>query len=184
MEPTKVCAVCQERKPWSSFYIIHTGSPRWACRACETSLAAKRLRDRRKHDPERFRSRQRERYYRNRQNPEWVAARREYNRVQAERRRRARGVPERGQRGPSNLPVKNPLEFVDAAPFSSWLQGVMKRDGIGTTELAARLEMPDNLRQWINGTRKQVSVSVVDAALCAEGGSVFSDLYPEWVGVA
>lgn len=169
MEPTKICSRCWERHPWSNFYTAGRGYLKSYCKPCDH---AKR-REIRAADPEREARWAREYYARLMSDQKRHAQMREGQRFAFRRRC---GVVRIAR-------PKKTVEHVDAQSFVSWLQGVMERDGIGTTTLAKRLGMPDNLRQWINGTRGMVSVAVVDAALCAEGGSVFADLYPDWVGV-
>lgn len=182
MEPTKVCSICNDRKPWSAFYPAPTGSPRWACIKCETAAAAKRLRDRRKANPEPFREAQRRRYRENRQNPEWVAERRDRDRRRAERARRAKGVPERAKRGPSNAPLVS-RESVDAGPFREWMRYIMNRDGVTASTVGDEYGVPSTIMRKIErGDQERVEVSTVERALMNEGSMTLMDLYPELYG--
>lgn len=185
MEPTKVCTVCQERKPWSAFYTTRTGNPRWACAKCECALAAERLRRRRQENPEPFRTAQRERYHKAKQDPEWLAMRRDYGRLAADRRRRKRGIPERSKRGPTHG-LKDPSrETVPAAPFAAWLASTMKTTGLTYVQIGELAGVSERrLRAYAHGEVKQADLSIVERVLLWDGDTTLIELYPELFEVA
>lgn len=169
VEPTRVCARCKVRKPWSAFTPRtrwEDGSPRTViayCRPCANAKrkacyerhpgskaeACRRYRERLQTDPERW--------------EEYQDKQRFYARVWALR-----------HGGNVGKFTRLPDEHVDAAPFVAWLRTI----GSSSTEIARRTGLnARSIRAWLNGERSEVSIGTVDRA-CLHADFDLNDIYP------
>lgn len=184
-EPTKTCLgpLCNGvRKPWSDFYRTSTGNPRWVCKLCESHIAAERQRRHRAEDPERVRAQARNGYHRRKADPEWLGARRDYQRAAMDRYRRARGIPEGAKRGAMKGEGSSGGLW-PAEQFAAWLRMVLDRDSVPIATLAVRFALPERrLRAIVNGETAMTELSTIERALVHEGARL-EDVYPEMDGV-
>lgn len=174
-EPTKVCARCKTRKPWSQFY----AKVRWPdgtirqpfayCKDCHRQRARAWHAHRYATDPEftqRRRQAARARYRRLQKDPEWYAIeldrKREWQRKRRQSRRRLAKLP---YAGGATLP---------AEPFAAWLLTL----GADSGAIGGACGLPPaQVRRYLDGTYQQVLTDVVDRA-CLRAGHNINDLYP------
>lgn len=172
VEPTKVCARCKQRKPYSAFSTRtrwEDGTPRTVIAYCRPCANAKRKENYRKHPESKGEAcrRWREKV---KQDPERVADYREkqriYNRMWHLRHGYRVGRLTRIGGSPS----------VDAAPFVAWLQTL----GTSSREIAEACGMADGtVRALLRGDRVSVYLDTVDAALLhANTLTTLDELYP------
>ena len=112
-------------------------------------------------------------------------ARREYQRVLMNRRRRAAGVPKGVERGPTNAPTPDERETVSSVPFAEWLREVLDRDKSSIHDLEMRFGIADRtLRLILNGHTERVELATVERALVADDTITLRELYPDWYEAA
>lgn len=161
-EQTKVCTLCQECKPWSTFHAKvkwEDGTmrqPQSRCKPCQAAAA--------KPNRKRYRSYDKTYYWRIRNDPAAYADRLE---VQRFHYRGRHGVTHIGKREPDS-------ELLPVEPFAEWLRT------LGDTDTARGRECglgPRTVYAYRHRERGGVSIDVVDRA-CIEAGAQLADLYP------
>ena len=169
-QPTKVCARCKERKPWSEYHAKTKWpdgtmrTPQGYCKACRRVAVS----EWRAANPERNREHERRAWQALRSDPERLATRREYNRQQM---RRARGY--KTERTQHRSPVgQSPT--LDAAPFAAWLRTLGDTPGEIATVTGLNQRKVFGL---LRGEMTRIRLDTVDAACCRAGAHI-DDLYP------
>jgi hypothetical protein len=148
-------------------------------------------------------ARQRENYRRRREDPEWLAGRREYERIYTQAKRRDQGVAERNWRrgGERDKGKGSYADAVDAGPFIEWLdRWIARQDRMRTSTVDSfdrRIAGLDELAE-LAGTHPRslyraretgrISITLVDRVLVAAGADVmlihlYPELYPDVVPV-
>lgn len=179
IEPTKVCAKCKARKPWSEFWAKakwEDGTmrqPHARCKDCWRERTRKRARDRRQRDPDTVRAADRERYRRNRRDPDWAARRRVITR--RAKRKQMDIPPERWR--VLEVDVER-MTWLPIGPFREWLGAECDRRG--TVVVAEILGVQERqVWRWLHES-EQVDVDRADAAFVAVGEPyLLIELYPE-----
>lgn len=172
------------------------------CRTCATVV--KRLRN--GHKPKEFKggrmtgealnARQRELYRKRRNDPNWLARRREYLRIYGHAKRREQGLPERQY--PDTSPRAEPYsgqasESVPSGPFIEWVdrwrakqdemrggENVSYERPVASLEDLAELAGCSAKAFWRARHEGTVSLSIVDRVLVAAGGdTMLWQLYPD-----
>lgn len=123
-----------------------------------------------------YRAYQRRRYQKSKKDPKKVEARREYQRIYAEVRRRQRGIEPRVMKKERKLKKEN----VDAAPFAEWIEWYTKSHLMTLRELASISRISESTLSKIkNGDRGEIGLGSVDRVLRAvDRGPDLDDLYP------
>lgn len=179
VEPTKVCARCKERKPWSQFNAKAKWpdgtmrQPHSQCRACRREHSQQWHRRKRLADPEWAQARRQRAYRSLRADPErWAATlarsrqwSREHYGYRVIKSRYDRPTHHRG--GGAGL---------DPRPFAAWL-ATLGRSAEAISHVVG-LEAAQ-VRKYLNGERQTVTLDVVDRALLnANTLTTLDDLYP------
>lgn len=183
-EPTKVCADCKTRKPWSEFHAKvkwddgTMRQPLAYCKECQRARVrvyhAKKRKDR-----EWTRIRNRRTWAKIKSDPERYGAELERTRAFHARERRQRGAAERPRCSSRFRAQRNTSCLVAAAPFREWLRDVLERDEATIVDLAARFGIQDRrLREILNG-QPTVELATVERALIAEGVETLMDIYSD-----
>jgi hypothetical protein len=133
--------------------------------------------------PEQVRARARERYQERRKDPEWLASRREYERIYQEAKRRAAGIP-RDERRLAKRDIC-PDFLISAVSFALWLDSRIDDYGGSWDDFAAACEVSPRAlyRYRFDGeAQPHVRSDFVDGCLLAEGSTTLQMLYPHLFG--
>lgn len=171
--PPKFCPACGFNRPRSDFYgVRHANGQIYALALCVKHNKQRVIAGQQAHPEHAAAVKQRSRE-RRRQDLEWVATNRVYQREHARKRR---GItPDRFRASPSTTPiVSGSSPTYDAAPFIAWLLTLGETPAdIAAVCGIARPQVYDYLR----GRNTTVTLDVVDRA-CMRAGADLNDLYP------
>lgn len=178
VEPTKVCADCKQRKPWSSFYAKKKWpdgtmrQPAAYCKPCHQARTNEWERQRAASDPDWRRRRGKRNRELLKADPEKYSTSLAYRRDWARRKYGYRRDLHRVQRSKALVP---------AAPFADYARWTQERDGCTIIDLAARFGcMERTLREILKGRTESVEITTVERALINDDAPVtFEDLYRE-----